>query len=76
MDYERRKKEASEKRKAAARLEKAKKDSERIENRLTEIEAECAEKEADHVALAALWQERDELEEKLLECYEIIEEAE
>ena len=76
MDYERRKKEAAEKRKTAARLERAKKDSERIEARLTEIEAECVEKEADHVALAALWQERDELEEKLLECYEIIEEAE
>ena len=76
IDYERRKKEASEKRKAAARLEKAKKDSEKIENRLAEIEAECEEKQADHVALAALWQERDELEEKLLECYEIIEEAE
>ncbi len=76
LDYERRKKEASEKRRAAARLEKAKKDAEKIESRLTEIEAECEEKEADHVALAALWQERDELEEKLLECYEIIEEAE
>ena len=76
MDYERRKKEAAEKRKAAAKLEKAKNDSERIESRLVEIEAECAEKEADHVALAKLWQERDELEEKLLECYEIIEEAE
>ncbi len=76
MDYERRKKEASEKRKAAARLEKAKKDAEHIEARLTEIEIECEEKQADHVALAALWQERDELEEKLLECYEIIEEAE
>lgn len=76
MDYERRKKEAAEKRKTAARLERAKKDAERIEARLTEIEAECAEKEADHVALAVLWQERDELEEKLLECYEIIEEAE
>ncbi len=76
MDYERRKKEASEKRKAAARLEKAKKDAEHIEARLTEIEIECEERQADHVALAALWQERDELEEKLLECYEIIEEAE
>lgn len=76
LDYERRKKEASEKRRAAARLEKAKKDAERIENRLAEIESECEEKQADHVALAALWQERDELEEKLLECYEIMEGAE
>lgn len=76
MDYERRKKEASEKRRAAARLEKAKKDAEKIEARLVDIEAECTEKEADHIALAALWQERDALEEKLLECYEVIEEAE
>ena len=71
LDYERKKREASEKRKEAARLERAQKEIARIETRLAEIDAECEEKASDHVALAALWEERDRLEAELMENYEI-----
>ena len=72
IDYERKKREASERRKSAARLDRAKEAVTRIEARLAEIEAECEAKASDHVALAALWEERDRLEAELMENYEII----
>ncbi len=71
IDYERKKREASERRKSAARLDRAKEAVTRIEARLAEIEAECEAKASDHVALAALWEERDRLEAELMENYEI-----
>ena len=72
LDYERKKREAADRRKAAARLERAKSEIARIEARLTEIEAECEEKASDHLALAALWEERDTLETELMGHYETV----
>lgn len=72
LERERRKREASEKRRQASRTEKARTDSERIEARLAEIDAEIESKASDHAALTELWKEREELESRLMECYEVL----
>lgn len=67
----------SEQRKNKKRLEKAKSDAESTEGRLSEIENEMnGEAAFDHVRLTELTKEKEECEERLLECYEIIDELE
>ena len=72
LDYQRKKKEAADKRRAAARLERAQKEIQRIETRIAEIDSECEANASDHVALAALWEERESLESELMLNYEIV----
>lgn len=68
------KKAQSERRKLETALSKATNESEIIEKRLEAISAECEEASSDHIRLAALYEEQQQLEEKLLELYETMEE--
>ena len=72
-DYLNRKAEQAEKRKHAAKIERAKKEKANIEVRLSEIDVECENASTDHNMLAKLYFEKEELEIKLLEIYEFLE---
>ena len=67
--YLRNKREAAEARKAQKRLERLRAEAENIENRLEEIETEMNECATDYKKLAALDEEKNSLEERLLEIY-------
>ncbi|MDD6265564.1 MAG: ABC-F family ATP-binding cassette domain-containing protein [Clostridia bacterium] len=75
-DYIDSKKALSEKRKLENAVIRAKKKSEEIENRLSEIDIEVQESSSDHVKLSELYDEQSKLEEDLLSQYEIIENCE
>ncbi len=70
------KKNAAEKRRLNAQYSKAIKESKTIEDRLEEIEKETERFVTDYIKLAELDTEKTELEERLLELYELIEEYE
>ncbi len=71
--YLKKKEEASEKRRLAHKIEVARKEAERIENRISEIDAECqSEASSDHKRLSELFVEKNALEEKLMEYYELL----
>ncbi|MBE6563707.1 MAG: ABC-F type ribosomal protection protein [Ruminococcaceae bacterium] len=67
------KKENAEKRRQEKALQNALKEIERLEKRLDEIKAEEEASASDHVKLAALWEEKEKSEERLLELYELTE---
>lgn len=66
------KKEQAEIRKRENRRKNAQKEIGDIEARIEKIDLECGENATDYQALSVLEQERAELEEKLLELYEIV----
>lgn len=70
------KKNAAEKRRLTAQYSKALKESKKIEDRLEEISSEEERFATDYVRLAELDTEKNELEQHLLELYELIEEYE
>ena len=72
-EYNRKKEEQSNKRKFAHKIEVAKKEIKAIEERIKEIDEECNGSAAtDHKRLAELFDERNEIEAKLLEHYEFL----
>lgn len=70
------KKNAAEKRRLTAQYSKALKESKKIEDRLEEFSSEEERFATDYVRLAELDTEKNELEQHLLELYELIEEYE
>ena len=64
----------SEQRRHKHKIETAKKEVERIEKRLVEIDLETEEAATDHHKLAELYEEKTMLEEKLMEHYEFLDE--
>ncbi len=70
------KKNAAEKRRLASQYAKSKKECEKIEARLEELENETERFATDYIRLSELDTEKNELEERLLELYELIEEYE
>lgn len=72
-EYNRKKEEQSNKRKFAHKIEVAKKEVKAIEKRMQEIDEECNGPAAtDHKKLAELFEERNQIEEKLLAHYEFL----
>lgn len=72
-EYLKKKEEASAKRKLEHKIEVSKKEVERIEKRIEEIDTESASVAAtDHKRLAELYEEKEALEEKLMELYEFL----
>jgi len=67
------KKENAEKRKQEKAIQNAIKEIARLEARLDEIKVEEEACASDHVKLAALWDEKEKSEERLLELYELTE---
>ena len=74
--YLQNKKDAAEARKRQNRIEKLTKEAERIEGEIDRIDCEMSACATDYVRLAALDTEKTELEERLLEIYEELEELE
>ncbi|MBE6573570.1 MAG: ABC-F family ATP-binding cassette domain-containing protein [Ruminococcaceae bacterium] len=72
-DYLNQKKQQSELRRLKKQYEKALSDSERIEKEIETTEIEIESCSTDHVKLSELYTKKEQLEEKLLEAYEIIE---
>ncbi len=73
-DYERRKKQAAEERKQQKRIETLKREAEKIENELANIDEELfGEAATDYKKAAELTSKKDSLEERLLEIYEELE---
>ena len=72
-DYLNKKAEQAEKRKHAAKIERSKKEMQTIEVRLSEIDTECDGNATDHQKLAVLYEEKENLEARLLEIYEFLE---
>jgi ATP-binding cassette subfamily F protein 3 len=73
-DYLKSKQDAAEQRKQKNKIEKAKREQEKLEAELSEVEKNIEESQTDYVTLAALFERRDAIEERLLEIYEILEE--
>ena len=72
-EYLKKKEEASAKRKLEHKIEVSKKEVERIEKRIEEIDTESASvASTDHKRLAELYEEKEALEEKLMELYEFL----
>ena len=72
-EYLKKKEEASAKRKLEHKIEVSKKEVERIEKRIEEIDTESESvASADHKRLAELYEEKEALEEKLMELYEFL----
>jgi hypothetical protein len=72
--YLKNKKETADSRKAQKRLERLKKEAEKIENELAEIDVEMnGEAAYDYTRLSELDLKKNELEERLLEIYEELE---
>ena len=70
--YMAKKAEQSEIRKHKHKIEVAIRDSKTIENRILEIDNEIALSSTDHKKLTQLYEEKEELETKLLEIYELL----
>jgi ATP-binding cassette subfamily F protein 3 len=62
----------AEKRKQIAKIERSKKECSDIESRLSEIDVECENASTDHKKLAVLYDEKENLEMRLLELYEFL----
>lgn len=73
-DYLKSKQDAAEQRKRKNQLERARREQEKLEDELSELEEQIERSQTDYVALAALFERRDTIEERLLEIYEILEE--
>lgn len=73
VDFLNAKKQQSELRRLKKQYEKAISDSEKLEKAIEELDAKMEEASTDHVLLAQLYAQKEEMEEKLLEAYEIIE---
>lgn len=71
--YLQNKKELAEVRKRERKLQQAKKESENIEQQLTDLERLIEECATDYVKSAELWEKKEELEMRLLELYEMLE---
>ncbi len=73
-DYLRKKEESSEKRRFAHKVEMSKKEVAKIEVRLRDIDEQMSSSESatNHKLLAELYDEKSQLEEKLLELYEFL----
>ncbi len=72
-EYLKKKEEASAKRKLEHKIEVSKKEVQRIEKRIEEIDTESASVAAtDHKRLAELYDEKEALEEKLMDLYEFL----
>ena len=75
-EYLKKKEEAAAKRKHAHKIELSKKEVEKIEQRLSEIDSESSGEAAfDHKKALALYEEKEKLEERLFELYEFLEEC-
>ncbi len=72
-DYLNKKAEQAERRKHAAKIERFKKEMQVIEGRLSEIDLECEKCATEHQKLATLFEEKENLEIRLLEIYEFLE---
>ena len=64
--------ELAEKRKHQNKIERSKKEVLEIEQRITEIDKLCDESATDHHKLSELYEEKERLDEKLLELYEFL----
>ena len=73
-DFISKKAEQAEIRRHKHKIETAKKEIERIEKRITEIDVEAEASATDHHKLAELYEEKSDLEEKLMEYYEFLDE--
>ncbi len=71
-DYISKKAEQAEKRKLASKIERSKKEISDIESRITDIDLESEASSTDHNKLAQLYEEKEKLEERLLELYEFL----
>lgn len=73
-DYERRKRQAAEERKQQKRIEALKREAEKIENEIADIDEKLfGEAATDYKKAAELTSKKDSLEERLLEIYEELE---
>jgi ATP-binding cassette subfamily F protein 3 len=71
-DFINKKAEQAAKRKHQNQIERSKNEVVKIEQRLEEIEAECEASATDHHKLAQLYEEKENLDMKLLELYEFL----
>ena len=71
-DFINKKAELSEKRRFNNKIERSKKEVVEIERRIEEIDKETLEAATDHHKLAELYEEKEKLDEKLLELYEFL----
>ena len=72
--YLQNKKELAEIRKLERKLQQAKQESENIEQQLVDLEKLIEECATDYVKSAELWEKKEELETRLLDLYELLEE--
>lgn len=71
-DFMNKKAELAEKRKHQNKIERSKKEVVEIEQRMTDIDKECELAATDHHKLAELYDEKEKLDERLLELYEFL----
>ncbi len=72
--YLQNKKELAETRKRERKIQQAKQEAENIEQQLVDLEKLIEECATDYVKSAELWEKKEELEARLLELYELLEE--
>ncbi len=73
-DYEKSKQTAAEERKRVKMLERLKKEESELEKELSDIEKKETESQSDYKLLAELFERKNEIEERLLEIYGLLEE--
>ncbi|MBR2474492.1 MAG: ABC-F family ATP-binding cassette domain-containing protein [Clostridia bacterium] len=71
-EFMNKKAELAEKRKLQNKIERSKKEVVEIEARMTEIDKECEAAATDHNRLSQLYEEKERLDERLLELYEFL----
>lgn len=72
-EYLKNKKELAEQRKQERRIKNAKEEAEKIENQLSQLEIEIEKNATDYKKSAELFAQKEQLEERLLELYELLE---